>query len=480
MSFAGAISSCSSQRLPCSERELGRRQRLGPRVGGQAELLERRARRLEPPRRRPARASVPATCAGARRRRAPAPAGRRAAPGPTRSRRSSADPTLGRGVNTAGSTVRTRVDVAGELREHARRPVLAGARSGAQPLGDLALHHHQPAPQARAARRSSAAAAASRPSRAGWPPSWSGPGSIPARSSLHGVSPDEIDVAEALGERLQLGPQALVQLDHDAPWRPRVRRARSARRRRPRPRAPRRPRSSSASRTIASSRLGSARKFCPRRRCLALARGTRAVASAVAQVRGGATSRTPARRSPRRLLQVLVAQDPAHLGQALGGRDHVGGLVGLAAHRLRRQDRGSRSRPAAARSGTDAGRLAQQLRLGIGDVARERAVPAALGRPLGPVRVRPRSSAGSPRRPRRRRAEGPEALRDGVLGAVAVAEVDHERLRHLRARPRSAPRTRGAAPRAASPRGRSRARSRRPPRPRRARPAAPAPRRRDS
>ena len=87
--------------------ELLRRQRLGARVRRQPEL--RSAARAGSRRARPrrARASAPATCAGGRRRRGPARASPASAPGPVRRRRSSAESTRGRGVNTAGSTVRS-------------------------------------------------------------------------------------------------------------------------------------------------------------------------------------------------------------------------------------------------------------------------------------------------------------------------------------------------------------------------------------
>ena len=99
-----------------------------------------------------------------------------------------------------------------------------------------------------------------------------------------------------------------------------------------------------------------------------------------------------------RPLQLLVGY-AAHLGDHLRGGDDVGGLVGLAAHRLRRQV-GSVGLDQDELVGQLRRRLAQLLGAGEGDDAGEGAVPAALDRVLAPARARG-SSAGSPARRRR-------------------------------------------------------------------------------
>ena len=206
------------------------------------------------------------------------------------------------------------------------------------------------------------------------------------------------------GERLELGSQAAVELDH-------VHRARAFGASRSVSAPPPPPTSSttssaptSASRTIASSRFGSARKFWPRRRCWRSPRSRGA---------SSLTSRTPARRSrrpsaraprrrrraPRRPPRAVATTFAGWFGLPRTGCGARNGRVGLDQQQL---------------VGDDRRRLAQLLGLGVGDVAGERAVPAALGGPLGPAPGRPRSSGGSRRLRRPRSARVPNASSTGL------------------------------------------------------------------
>ncbi len=210
----GRLSSVHRSRSHERAVELGRRERLGPGVGGQAEPLQRRARGLEPARLRQlqrARQRLAPVGEGVadqlpQRRRARRDRGGPAAAAPSRTR--------GRGVNTAGSTVRTSVTSQASWASTLGDAVLAGAGRGAQPLGDLALDHHQPAPQTDGSSsivRSSTGVATEYGRLA---TILVGAGSSAARSSRMASPQTRLTLPRLLGERLELGPQALVQLDH--------------------------------------------------------------------------------------------------------------------------------------------------------------------------------------------------------------------------------------------------------------------------
>ena len=203
-----------------------------------------------------------------------------------------------------------------------------------------------------------------------------GAGSQRGEVEPHRVAPVQARRSGARGERRQSPAPGRGRARPRGGGRRRRPAARSAPPPRPRPRAPRRSGPSSASRTIASSRFGSARKFCPSLTDVATSR------------------RAPGVRLDRPLeLARRRRRAPRRPTSARG--DDVGRLVRLAAHRLRRQE---------GRVGLDQQQLVGHLapppraarrRFGIGDVAGEGAVPAALDRLARPARG-PRSSAGSP------------------------------------------------------------------------------------
>ena len=121
-----------------------------------------------------------------------------------------------------------------------------------------------------------------------------------------------------------------------------------------------------------------------------------------------------------------------------------------------------------------ASRSASDLR--VGEVAGERAVPAALGGALGPARAG-REAVEDHLGAVRLGLQGRERLGDRVLGAVPVPEVDHQRLAGCSARSRSGRRRPAAGRPDRRGRGRSRARSPRPrpPAARRRAPRSPPP-----
>ena len=329
----------------------------------------------------PAPATAPASCGGGRTRRAPA--SRRG-----RRRRGRAAQPEQRRVHPRPGPEHGAVDgaqhphVAGELHERrsaSRRCATPGRRP--QPVGDLALHHHRPGRRPPAARRSCAGSAASRSSTAGWRPSRVGAGSSPAEVDPHRVAPDQLDVALLGGDRLR----ARARASGRARSRARVADSGASRS----VSAPSPPPTSSttssgptsAARTIASSRFGSARKFWPRRSTIG--------------------SDTAGRRSPRPALQRGVG-DPARLRHPLGRRDHVGGLVRAPADAAAGEERrvGLDQQQLVGNSAAASRRCSA---FGIGDVAGERAVPAALGS-LGGALGRRREAVqdhADPGRPRR-------------------------------------------------------------------------------
>ena len=79
--------------------------------------------------------------ARARRRRRPPPR--------QRVKVTKAESTRGCGAKTVRGTAALRLELAGELHQHRHGRVGLGARHREQPLGELALQHHGPAPQAR-------------------------------------------------------------------------------------------------------------------------------------------------------------------------------------------------------------------------------------------------------------------------------------------------------------------------------------------
>ena len=316
---------------------------------------------------------------------------------------SMADATRGRGLNTAGSTVRSRRTSrrAGRARSATHRCGCRARREGDRrsPAG--------PSPSSAAGGqlpRSCAGSQASRPSREGSRPSQSAPGRAPASrtssrrpsaASTFGraataasasSSPRSIstawtwaaDVRQPLGQH----PFPRPHLEHDVAG------------------------LGSESRRMASSRFGSARKFWPSR----------------------PGARSPAEERLRvgldRALQLLVG-DAAHLGDPSAVCDDMGGLVRLAAHLLRRQERSV---------GLDqeqvVGKLRRRLSQGIGgrvgDDAREGAVPAALDRVAAPARGA-RKQCRMTVTPSARASRMSKTSSDGARLAVGVARMDDDR-----------------------------------------------------
>ena len=123
-------------------------------------------------------------------------------------------------------------------------------------------------------------------------------------------------------------------------------------------------------------------------------------------------------------LQRLVP-DAALGGKPLGDLDHVRGLVGLSAHRLRRQE-GRVGLDQEQLLGDEARRLAQGVGLGIGDVAGERAVPAALGGLPDPLRWRG-AAVEDHRHALGLGGQRGEGVGQCLVAARGIAHVDHHR-----------------------------------------------------
>ena len=232
-------------------------------------------RRRAPPARGGAAASSsdfgPASCGGGRRQ---SRISSRVAAGRRRRRRAGAAP-AGPPIDPRPRREHGRVDraqhphVAGELDDDARRAVGA-ACPGARPqaLGDLALDHHRPAPQRR--QLGDRPQEQRRRDRVGQVGDHRGRRRLErGQVDPHRVAPEISTPGRAAPRRgrsaLRRRRSSSISVDVARPPR---RGARSARPPRPRPRARRRPASSAASRTIASSRFGSARKFWPSRTTL--------------------------------------------------------------------------------------------------------------------------------------------------------------------------------------------------------------------
>ena len=236
--------------------ELLGRERLGASFGQAESARASRAGASEPG--RACSTSGRGTCGGGRRRRGPA-ARRRVGAGPDRG--------AGRGSPTRPAAAAGRrpgrpcaqAHLAGELDEHARRAVGAAARRRPQPVGDLALHHHRPAahrgqlldrPQDHRRRhrvgqvgdhrrRRRFAAGEVEPHRIAPVQVHVRPRATAASAAPAAVDLDRVDVAAAAASRSVSTPSPAPTSSTTSA-------------------AP-----SSASRTIASSRLGSARKFWP-------------------------------------------------------------------------------------------------------------------------------------------------------------------------------------------------------------------------
>ena len=267
-----AANSLDGQRSRRAARRVDARPRPAPRSAAAGEPASRPARRAAPcaagrrPRRRPRRprARVAVVAGGSRRvQRRPgrsrrwAPARRRCGP---------------------IAPARSYVGVPGGLdRRHA---VDLGAGRGGQPVGDLGLHHHQPALEAGQQAPAGAAAPARRRCRAGWPPARSAAGRAARRRAARRLG-DQVEVARPAGHPGRRSWSAALR-----PAAGRSRRRRRARpppaapgsasrvRGRPRPRRRRRPRR--RPRTMRRTVLASITKFCPR--CL-VGRTPRAAAS---------------------------------------------------------------------------------------------------------------------------------------------------------------------------------------------------------
>ena len=260
------------------------------------------------------------------------------APGPVRRRPRIADSTRGRGRKTAGSTVRSSFTSQASCTSHARRAVGAAPGRRPQPVGDLALHHHRPAPHR--GQLGDRAQDHRRRHRVGQVGDDGGRGGIePGQVELERVAPVQVDV-RAGGERRQRRLQPPVDLD-------RVHVSRGG-----------------------GEALGQ-HAFPGAHLEHDLPRAQLGVAhDRVEQVGVGQEVLAepdhlalPAEERPRvgldRPLQLLVG-DAAGLGDDLRRGDHVGRLVGLAAHRLRRQVGGV---------GLDQDELVGQLRGGLAQLA---------------------------------------------------------------------------------------------------------------
>ena len=326
----------------------------------------RPARLLERARRAP--------CAGARRRRARAAASCVGRAGPVRRRRTSAESTFGTGRNTLREIGRTNFDVAGELDQHGRDAV--GLRAGLcrEPVGDLALHHHAPEVRPPAAPRSSSGSPDVRRRREGSRPPCSAAG-----RARRGAASSRRRCTSVVVAR---GPRA-----------PRAAPARAARRSRPRARGatrgaryalstPRPPPISST--TSLRVELGGAADHLEDvvvdQEVLAqLAIGPDAEAATCG--RGSRGPRSPVEEpggvGDEQLLQLLVG-DAAQLGQI--ARRRASRTPARSACRAAPAARGTGASvsTSSSSSGTARGGLLQVGRLRIGDVAGERAVPAAL------------------------------------------------------------------------------------------------------
>ena len=296
------------------------------------------------------------------------------AAGPFLVSRSSAEATRGRGTNTAGSTVRSISTSQASWTRTLGEPYVLRAGLRAQPVGDLALHHHHPGLEARQFRdRPDQERGCDRVGQVGdhlvgrRRQALRGPGASrrprsarrrpPARASASSCLRSRLSIsitcsaADLRSEALGQGAAAAPHLEHDVG----------------RARAPPRGRSPPAD----WGRRGSS--------------GPAGAATAPADRRG----RSPPEDSRGVRLHGAferTVRDAADLGEPLGGGDHVRGLIRLSAHRLGREEGriGLDQQPILR---DDRGRLADRLGLRIGEVARERAVPAALGRPLGPGRA---------------------------------------------------------------------------------------------
>ena len=406
-------------------------------LGGAADRRERRRGALP---RRPAPASasefgsVFRRCANAASTTRLDPRRSRSGSG-TRRNATSAESTFGGGRKTVRETGWKPVRARSELDEHRDGAVRLRRRLGEEAVGDLALHHHAPELEARAARRGSRRRSASRRCRAGSRRASSAAGRARrgrararrrSAASTFGAPPSaRAGAARASGRARRRG---------------RARRGRrgsaSGRRGRARSRARRRPAPSSASRPITPRMFSSARKCWP-------------------SAFFGATVTAARRRRPRWRRSAPRAR-PASSPRAAASaatvwttfagsfgrpRSGCGARYGLSVS--------ARSRSA----GTARGRLAQLGGLRVGDVAGERDVVAALER----GRSRPR---------RREAVQDDRAVeaRASVAARVVVrrARVDRRPACRARRRARAAPR-RGAAARpcVARSRGGSRGRSRR-------------------